>query len=74
MDWYREALWAKRATFADIRERYPLADQVGSLIVFNIVGNHLRLIARILYNTKPRRIYIKHVLKHREYDKGDWQE
>jgi mRNA interferase HigB len=74
MSWYRIESWAQWANFADVRERYPSADQVGSLIVFNIGGNKIRLIARVFYNTKPRRIFIKHVLTHRECDKGDWKE
>ena len=47
---------------------------MGRLVVFNIAGNKGRLIALILYNTKPRRIYIRQILTHREYDRGDWKE
>ena len=35
-------------------------------------GNKYRLIAAIHYNR--RRVYIRHVLTHAEYDKGKWKE
>jgi len=50
---------------------FPTADQVGKLTVFNVGGNKVRLIAAIHYNRK--RIYIRWVLTHREYDQGRWK-
>jgi mRNA interferase HigB len=47
-------------------------DKVGALHVFNIAGNKLRLIAIVRY--RMQRLYIRHVLDHREYDKGKWKE
>jgi len=41
-------------------------------VVFNIVGNKAMLIAYIVYRKK--RIYIRYVLAHKEYDKGKWKE
>ncbi|WP_300627140.1 type II toxin-antitoxin system HigB family toxin [Pseudomonas sp.] len=41
-------------------------DKVGGLHVFNIAGNKLRLIAVVCY--QMQRLYIRHVLDHREYD------
>jgi len=40
--------------------------------VFDISGNKYRLIAYIVYSAK--RIYVRHILKHPEYDKGKWKE
>jgi len=60
------------ASFAELRAAFPGADQVGKLTVFNIGGNKARLIAAIHYNR--RRIYIRAVLTHNEYDKGKWKE
>jgi mRNA interferase HigB len=74
MTWYKTARTAPWTNFAKVRETYPGADAVGKLVVFNIAGNKIRLIALIKYETKPRRIYIRHVLTHREYDRGDWKE
>jgi mRNA interferase HigB len=47
----------------------PLKEKIYT--VFNIGGNHFRLVVGINFET--RRIFIKHVLTHAEYDKGDWK-
>jgi mRNA-degrading endonuclease HigB of HigAB toxin-antitoxin module len=47
----------------------PATDKVGDLHVFDIGGNKLRLIAFVSY--RSQRLYIKHVLDHREYDRGN---
>jgi mRNA interferase HigB len=47
-------------------------DRVGKLTVFNIGGNKVRLIAAIHYNRK--KVYIRAVLTHAEYDEGRWRE
>jgi mRNA interferase HigB len=59
-------------SFAELRETFPSADQVGGLTVFNIGGNKVRLIAAIHYNRKI--IYIRAILTHREYDEGTWKD
>lgn len=60
--------WEK---FADVRAIFPAADRVGHLTVFNIGGNKYRLIAAIHYNR--RKVYVRHVLTHKDYDRGAWQ-
>jgi len=55
-------------SYAELRTHFPSADQVGKLTVFNIAGNKVRLIAAIHYNR--RRLYIRAVLTHAEYDQG----
>jgi mRNA interferase HigB len=57
---------------AELRAVFPTADRVGKLTVFNIGGNRVRLIAAIHYNRK--RVYIRAVLTHTEYDEGRWRE
>ena len=73
--WYRTAKSAKWKSIQEVRQTYSHADGVsaGSKVytVFNIGGNDLRLIAGINYKTQ--RIFIKHVLTHAEYSKGDWK-
>lgn len=59
-------------SFNDIRKIFPSADQVKNFVVFNIGGNKYRLIAFIRYNL--RRVYIRHILTHKEYDKEKWKE
>lgn len=58
------------SSFADLRRTFGSADKVGSLTVFNIAGNRFRLIAAVHYNR--RRVYVRHVLTHADYDKGLW--
>jgi mRNA interferase HigB len=60
------------ASIEEIREMFPTADKVGKLTVFNIGGNKVRLVAAIHYNRK--KVYIRAVLTHREYDAGRWRE
>jgi mRNA interferase HigB len=60
------------ASLAEVRVVFPSADPVGKLTVFNIGGNKARLIAAIHYNR--RRVYIRAVLTHQEYDEGKWKE
>ena len=69
--WYRIVKHTDYNSFAALRKTFPQADQVGKFIVFNIGGNKYRLIAYIVFSTK--RIYIRHVLTHTEYDKGNWK-
>ena len=70
--WYREMRRRNFSSLADLRGVFPSADLVGKLTVFNIGGNRVRLIAAIHYNR--RRVYIRAVLTHTEYDAGKWKE
>jgi len=69
--WYRIVKRTDFDSFMELRRAFPSADIVGHLTVFNIGGNKARLIAAIHYNT--RRVYIRHVLTHEEYDRGSWR-
>ena len=73
--WYWTAKSATWQSLAEVRRTYPSADGVRVadrvFTVFNIGGNSYRLVAGINYLT--RRIFIKHVLTHAEYDKGEWK-
>ena len=57
--------------FAALRTTFRGVDKVGERYVFNIGGNKYRLIAGIHFDAQ--RLYVKAVLTHREYDKGDWK-
>lgn len=70
--WYRELKQCNVSSFAELRSKFPTADKVGKFTVFNIGGNKARLIAVIHYNR--RRVYIRAVLTHAEYDAGTWKE
>jgi len=51
---------------------FPATDKVGEFHVFDIGGNKLRLIASVQY--RMQRVYIKHLLDHRDYEKNKWKE
>jgi mRNA interferase HigB len=70
--WYQLAKGSKPPDFAAMRATFPAVDKVGELHVFDIGGNKLRLIAFVRY--RSQKLYIKHVLDHREYDRGKWKE
>ena len=70
--WYLSIKNTAFANFAELRAIFPSADQVGKLTVFNIGGNRVRLVAAIHYNRK--KVYIRAVLTHAEYDEGKWKE
>lgn len=50
---------------------FPAADKVGKRFVFNIAGNKVRLVAGVDF--LHRRMFIKAVLTHGEYDKEKWK-
>jgi mRNA interferase HigB len=70
--WYRLMKKKNYSSFEDLRESFASADRIGKLTVFDIGGNKIRLIAAIHYNRK--RIYIREVLTHAEYDRSRWRE
>ncbi|WP_172914657.1 MULTISPECIES: type II toxin-antitoxin system HigB family toxin [Capnocytophaga] len=66
--------WAKKveetdwSSFTDIKNDFNSADYVGNdRFVFNIKGNHYRLVALVLFI--PKRVYIRFIGTHAEYDK-----
>ena len=69
--WFRIAKKASWRSLADIRKTLATADAVGKWTIFNIKGNQYRLVAEIDYAF--RRIYIRHILTHAEYDRGGWK-
>ncbi|MDB9312491.1 type II toxin-antitoxin system HigB family toxin [Spirulina sp. CS-785/01] len=72
VQWYQIIKKNNFTSFADLRTLFPSADKVGKLTVFNIGGNKARLIAAIHYNRK--KVYIRAILTHSEYDKENWKE
>ncbi len=70
--WYDLVRNNRFASFSDVRRTFPSADLVGDVVVFNVRGNRYRLVARFLY--EKRRVYVRRVMTHAEYDRGDWKE
>lgn len=69
--WRKVMERAGYTNFAELRQAFGAADKVGGLHVFNIAGSKYRLIAFVHYGRQL--CYIKHILTHAEYDKGDWK-
>ena len=60
-DWYKKAISAEWSCFNSV-------DAVGNgRFVFNIKGNHFRLVVLILF--VPKIVYIRFIGTHKEYDK-----
>ncbi len=70
--WYHTIKSNNFDSFNELKMLFPYADQVGKLTVFNVGGNKVRLIAAIHYNN--RKVYIRAILTHSEYDKNKWKE
>lgn len=69
--WYSLIKRTNFSSLPQLKSMFPTADKVGLLTVFNVGGNKVRVITAIHYNRK--RIYIRAVLTHEEYDKGRWK-
>jgi mRNA interferase HigB len=70
--WYDLVRNNRYANFSAVRRTFPSADLVGDLVVFHIRGIRYRLDARFAY--EKGRVYIRRVMTHAEYDRGDWKE
>lgn len=69
--WYRVIKQNNFDNFSELKRTFNSIDKVGNFYVFDIGGNKIRIIATIHFN--HRRIYIRAVLSHTEYDKGKWK-
>ncbi len=69
--WYHRTKQARWESLADARRDFPHADLVGVCTVFNIKGNHYRLIAKVHFRNK--KVFIRNVLTHGEYGKDRWK-
>jgi mRNA interferase HigB len=69
--WFKTATGADWATLQDVRQSFPDADQVGEVLVFNIRHNRYRLVVTVFY--PARTIYLKALLTHKEYERGEWK-
>jgi mRNA interferase HigB len=68
--WYKEANEAIWRNTREIKKNYPTASFLeGNRVVFNIKGNHYRLIVRI--NFDYQMIWIRFIGTHAQYDRVD---
>ena len=55
--------------YADLKRVFNSVDKAGNYYVFDVAGNHYRVIAAIHFNTQT--LYVREVLTHAEY--GHWR-
>lgn len=66
--WYHTVTAKDWSNLNDIKRTFNSVDYIGNnRYVFNIKGNHYRLIAIISFNAK--KVYIRFIGSHSEYDK-----
>ena len=66
--WYREACQASWKSFSEVKARFGSADCLpDNRVVFNIKGNHYRIVVKVHYNAD--RLFIRFVGTHSEYSK-----
>jgi mRNA interferase HigB len=67
-DWYKIVKDSDWNTFHDIKQTFNSVDSVGNdRYVFDIKGNHYRIVAMIFFDI--RTVFIRFVGTHKEYDK-----
>ncbi len=70
--WHRIAERSLWRNYSDIKQTCSCGvDQIGRCTVFDIGGNKFRLIIHIKYEWG--RVFILHVLTHKEYDRDQWK-
>lgn len=68
--WYKETKEADWKNFTEIKKTFNTVDYVGNdRYVFDIKGNHYRLITLIIFKT--RTVFILFIGSHKHYDKLD---
>lgn len=68
--WYKETEQAQWKSVKDIKRDYPTASFLpGNRVVFNIKGNHYRLVVRINYDYGI--VWIRFIGTHTQYDRID---
>lgn len=71
-DWFALMRACEANSMEALRKTWPSADLVGGkVVVFNIKGNHYRLISAIHFNRQTA--YILEVMTHAEYSKAAWK-
>ena len=66
--WYEETKTANWKNFTEVKRTFNTVDSVGNdRYVFDIKGNHYRMITLIIF--KVRTVFILFIGSHKEYDK-----
>lgn len=65
--WHQLVSTASFQNLADVKKTFNTVDYVDPYTVFDIAGNHFRIITAIHYNRQ--KLYIREVFRHAEYDR-----
>ena len=69
-EWDVKTCWARWSSLSDMRSTFNSVDYVGNQrYVFNIKGNHYRLVVAVKFT--PGLVYIRFVGTHKEYERID---
>ncbi len=67
-DWYHKTSKSEWHSLSDIKRSFGSSDYVGNnRFVFNIKGNHYRLVAIVIFASQ--KVYIRFIGTHSEYEK-----
>lgn len=69
--WYRLIKAGEFKSFAQLKRTFASVDKIGNVYVFNVAGHKLRIVCAIHFDR--RKVYVRHVLDHAQYDKGSWK-
>ncbi|MBY0360158.1 MAG: type II toxin-antitoxin system HigB family toxin [Candidatus Obscuribacterales bacterium] len=70
-DWKTAVQSAEWKNFPDVKRTWGSVDWVEGKIVFDIKNNDYRLIAIAAFQNE--KLYIRNIMTHEEYDKGNWK-
>ena len=70
-EWFKRATHCQAGSFYALRQTFGTADYVDGCTVFDVGGNRYRIAAVVHYD--KRRIYVRQVMTHAEYDRNDWR-
>lgn len=68
--WFKTAEMHDWSNFDDMKRVFGSADRVRNCVVFDVGGNHYRIVARVDFARSL--VYVKRVMDHKEYDKNLW--
>ncbi|WP_165233401.1 type II toxin-antitoxin system HigB family toxin [Aquisphaera insulae] len=71
--WFKIASRVDWANFADLKQTFGSADQVGHCVVFDVGNNRYRLVALVKFRAGRRgTLFVRKVMDHAEYDRRTW--
>lgn len=65
-NWYKLISAKTYTSLSDLQLTFSDVEKIGNRYVFNIRGNHYRLICRITF---PKTVFIRAIITHKEYDR-----